>query len=511
MKVLHVAAEHYPQVKTGGLGDVVGALPAALHRAGLDTRLLLPGFEPLLAALIKPKTITDLGASAGMGFGAARVRLLCGHLPDHDVPCYVVDAPLLYRRPGGPYQAPDGTAWSDNAKRFGLLGWIAAHVASGELDPAWQPDVLHAHDWHAALACTYLSLQPARYVGHPGLGRVPSVFTIHNLAYQGLFDPDEREALALPARMMAPEALEFHGQLSFMKAGLVHADRITTVSPTYAREITTAAFGCGLDGALRARAKDLSGILNGIDQSVWNPAKDAALTKPYNARTAAGGKAACKAALRAAFGLDHSPATDQPLIGMVSRLTHQKGLDLMVQALPAMVAQGAQIVVQGSGDAALQAALAQAAADHPGQVATLNAYDEVMAHRIFAGADFTLVPSRFEPCGLTQLYALRYGTVPIVRHVGGLADTVMDATHGGEPIGERSVAGGTHAQTGFTYASDKPIAMLDAFSRALTAYRDKPRWHALVQRAMAQDFSWARSAAHYQTLYETLTPMSEAR
>ena len=473
-RVLHAAAEIFPLVKTGGLADVVGALPHALAAAGADVRLLLPGLPPILDAVSRPRKVFE----GGPLFGAARVTLRLGRFKagakGPDVQAYVIDAPWLYARDGGPYQGPDGKPWDDNLQRFALLGWAAAHLAAGELDPAWRPDILHAHDWHAALACSYLR-------AHPG-AHARSVFTIHNLAFQGLFAQDDFGLLGLPRRFMQPDGLEFHGWLSFMKGGLVHADRLTTVSPTYAREITTPEFGCGVEGVLRTRAADLSGILNGVDYGHWDPATDAALPARFDAQDL-GGKAVCKAALQREFGLD--ARTDAPLIGIVSRLSEQKGLDLALAALPALRAEGVQLAILGSGDAALERAFADAATAHPGHVGVHIGYDETLAHRVIAGADLILVPSRFEPCGLTQLYGMRYGTLPLVRRVGGLADTVDDAS-------------------GFIFEAADASSLIEAARRAVLTLREPARWRAMQQTAMARDHSWSAAAARYLALYRSL-------
>lgn len=319
MRVLHVAAEVFPLVKTGGLADVVGALPQALVRQGEDVRLLLPGYPAIADAVLQQKTVVELGPL----FGAGRIALRLGSMPHSQVPAYVVDARWLYRRGGGPYQAADGSEWPDNLQRFALLGWMAAHLAGGELDPDWRPELLHAHDWHAAMACAYLAAHPAN--------AVPSVFTVHNLAYQGLFPSHEFAQLGLPLAFMQSHGVEYHGQLSFMKAGLKYASRITTVSPTYAREIATHEFGCGLDGVIRSRGGEVSGILNGVDGSVWDPASDSGLAARYSAADLAG-KLRNKAALRHEMGLDEAKP-EAPLFGVVSRLTAQKGLDLVLAAL----------------------------------------------------------------------------------------------------------------------------------------------------------------------------------
>lgn len=478
MKVLHAAAEVFPLIKTGGLADVVGALPQALVAEGAQARLVLPGYPAIADAVLHQKPVCEFGAA----FGAARVTVRLGQMPFSHLPAYVVDAPYLYRRAGNPYHGPDGREWADNLQRFALLGWVAAHLAAGEIDPEWLPDVLHAHDWHAAMACAYASAHPAT--------RAATVFTIHNLAYQGLFPHHDFPLLGLPWQFMQTHGVEFHGQLSFMKAGLKYARRITTVSPTYAREIATHDFGCGLDGVIRSRGHDVSGILNGVDPAVWSPEQDTAIASRFSAREMAG-KARCKAALQVEMGLTPDPKA--PLFGLVSRLTSQKGLDLLLGALPALLLEGAQLALQGSGDAALEAAFVEAARANPGRIAVRLGYDEALAHRVVAGADAILVPSRFEPCGLTQLYGLRYGTLPVVRRVGGLADTVVDAGKGGKDAG-----------TGFVFDAATPSTLGDALARAVAAYRDPGRWSALVRRAMAQDHSWAVPARAYMALYASL-------
>ena len=479
IQVLHVAAEIFPLVKTGGLADVVSALPQALLDAGAGARLLLPGLPAILDGLDTHTLVCELGAL----FGAGRVSLRLGRLAHSGVLAYVVDAPYLYQRAGGPYQDSDGQEWCDNLQRFALLGWVGAHLGAGELDGNWAPDVVHAHDWHAALACAYGA-------NHPGLS-APSIFTIHNLAYQGLYPATDFHLLGLPSRFIVSGGFEFHGQLSFMKAGLKFAHRVTTVSPNYAREIATHEFGCGLEGVIRARGSHVSGILNGVDGTIWNPAHDAAIAAPYDARKLAG-KAHCKAALQSELGLQAQPSA--PVFGLVSRLTEQKGLDMVLSCLPALLAHPLQpqLVVQGSGDAALEAAFDSAAAAHPGRVAVRHEFNEPLAHRVIAGADAMLVPSRFEPCGLTQLYALRYGTVPLVRSVGGLADTVVDAT----PAALQS-----DSATGFRFDAATPQALTQALERTLASYAQAAQWRQLMLRGMAQNFSWKQSAARYMDLY----------
>ncbi len=479
VRVLHVAAEIFPLVKTGGLADVLGALPQALIREGAEVRLLLPGLPAITDAVLHQKTVCELGPA----FGVSRVTLRLGQMPYTAVPVYLVDAPQLYRRVGGPYQDAAGVEWADNLQRFALLGWAAAQVAAGGVDPAWQPQVLHAHDWHAALGCAYLA-------AHPQSG-LASIYTVHNLAYQGLFPSGDFSLLGLSSAFMASTGLEYHQQISFMKAGLVYADRVTTVSPSYAREMATPEFGFGLDGVIRGRGADVSGVLNGVDGAVWDPATDPSIGARYSI-TEPAGKARCKQALQAELGL--VPRAAAPVFGVVSRLTSQKGLDLVLGALPGLLRGGGQLALQGTGEPVLEAAFHAVAAAHAGEVAVRVTYDESLAHRMIAGADAILVPSRFEPCGLTQLYGLRYGTLPVVRRVGGLADTVVDADD--PAAAERG--------TGFAFDAATPAALEAAVQRAIAAYREPVRWQRLMQRAMTLDFSWRSAALQYVDLYRRL-------
>ena len=475
MRVLHAAAELFPWVKTGGLGDVVAALPPVLAAIGVDVRLVLPGFSAFLDAF----ELTEI-ARLRTPFAAERVRIALASLPASEVSAYLVDHPAFYDRPGSPYQAPDGGDWGDNHRRFALLGWAAAALAQGA-DPDWRPDVLHCHDWHAGLAPAYL---------RAGNSAVPSVFTVHNLAYQGFFPAALFGDLALPANFFSIDGVEFYGGLSFLKAGLFYADRLTTVSPTYAREIQTAAFGGGLDGLLRTRVSDLSGILNGVDPLVWSPENDTLLPRPYTIDDAAAGKAAAKTELQHRFGL--SEDNGAPLFGMVTRLAPQKGVDLLLAGLPALMALGGRLALLGSGDAGLEVGFAAAARAYPGQVGVALGYDEGLSHLIVAGSDSILVPSRFEPCGLTQLYALRYGTPPVVRRTGGLADTVVDAN---------AVTLADNSATGFAFDDETPGALLAALQRAIELYDDAAAWRRVILRAMTRDFRWAASAQEYLSLY----------
>jgi len=482
LRVLLVGAEIYPFVKTGGLADVLGALPQSLGAAGADARVLLPALPPLAAVLRDVQVIGPVQAP----WGGAPAQLLLGHLDApalRTVPVYLLRHDPLYQRPGTPYGDGSGRAFADNHRRFALLGLAAARLAQGACGD-WAPQVVHGHDWHAGLAGAY-----ATYSQPPGVQRAANVFTIHNLAYQGLFSRGVFAELGLPAEAWALHGVEFHGQLSFIKAGLHYADRITTVSPTYAREIQTPEYGCGLDGLLRERGAQVSGILNGVDEAVWNPAEDASIAAPFSAARLAG-KAQCKAALQSDCALE--VRSQAPLFSAVSRLTEQKGLHLVVDVIDDLVARGGQLVVLGSGDASLEAAFRAAAARYPGAVALRQGYDEALSHRIFAGSDVTLVPSRFEPCGLTQMYALRYGSLPLVRRTGGLADTVVDCSLE-DLADERS--------TGFMFERFDGDDLRRALRRAFTLWQRQRDWRTVQKRGMAQRFGWDTSAQRYLALY----------
>ncbi|MEH3108192.1 MAG: glycogen synthase GlgA [Sphingomonas fennica] len=474
MKILSVTPECYPLVKTGGLADVAGALPAALAGEGIAVETLLPGYPAVLAALGRGAAFHDWPDLMG---GPA--RLLRGTAAGLDL--IVLDAPHLYDRPGNPYLGPDGQDWPDNALRFAALARAAADLAQGKAGPA--PGAVHAHDWQAALVPAYLH--------YDGLPAPPVVLTVHNLAFQGRFPAYMLGPLGLPATAYALDGLEYYGDIGFLKGGLLFADRITTVSPTYAQEITTAADGMGLDGLLRGRGAALSGILNGIDTDVWNPAADASLPAPFDAADPAP-RARNTQALRRRMGL---AAGERPLFAVVSRLTGQKGMDLLLAALPRLLAEGGDLALLGAGDAALEAGFAAAAAANPGRIACTIGYDEGLAHLLQAGSDALLVPSRFEPCGLTQLCALRYGSVPVVARVGGLADTVIDAN-------EAALAAGV--ATGVVFAGGSQAALEQAIARAVALHGDRPVWERLRRNGMAQDVSWAAPARRYAALFRQL-------
>ena len=488
MKILYVCTELYPLLKTGGLADVGAALPAALRAAGCEVRMLLPAFASIAAGVCAdgpPLALPEVGGPEVLRTLAQVPVLVPGHVIASGQPVYLLDAPALYLREGGPYQDADAQEWSDNAARFALLGWAAAALGYGT-DPQWQPDVVHAHDWHAALAPLYLKLLAK---GRP---TKPSVFTIHNLAYQGLFPASSCAELGLPTSLFKVDALEYHGLLSFMKAGLQFADAITTVSPRYAQEITTPEQGCGLDGVLRERQDRLSGILNGVDYQLWDPATDPLLNAHFDNKRMSG-KARVKRALQRLLGLEER--ADALLFVAVSRLSEQKGLHLLPPILPELIERGGQLVILGNGDAAIELSLREALAGHPGQTALRIGYDEALAHRIIAAADVILVPSRFEPCGLTQLYGLRYGALPLVHAVGGLADTVTDCSL--EAIDDGSASG-------FVFHEFSSEGLRGAMRRAFALRRRPSEWAAVQARAMQQRFDWQEPAHAYRALYRRL-------
>jgi starch synthase len=476
LKLLAVASEIYPLIKTGGLADVTGALPAALAAESVSVRSLVPGYPAVLEKLGKAEVAQTFADLLG---GTA--RLLAGTVAGLDL--LVLDAPHLYARRGDPYVAPDRRDWPDNAFRFAGLAQVAARIGQGLL-PGFVPDIVHAHDWQAALAPALLHYADGR---RPG-----TVVTVHNLAFPGLFPARLLAAIGLPPQAFSIGGVEYHGQIGYLKAGLQFADRITTVSPTYAREILDPAAGMGLDGLLRQRASVLSGILNGIDDTVWNPADDTRIAVTYDANTIAA-RAANKAALQQRLGLDGK--ADTLLFGVVSRLTAQKGLDLLNQVLPTLLGLGAELALLGSGDRDLEEAFTTAQSAHPGRIGCVIGYDESLAHLIQAGADALLVPSRFEPCGLTQLCALRYGAIPVVARVGGLADTVIDAN---------AMALASEVATGVQFSPVDAEGLYDAILRTAELYADRKAWSRLQRNGMATDVSWRKPAHRYATLYREI-------
>ncbi len=485
MRVLYITSEVFPFAKTGGLADVSASLPLALKENGIDVRLLVPGYRQAIERAPGLKLIHEGDDPLGNG----EFRLLETFLPKSDVPVWLVDAPQYYQRDGGLYQNQAGEDWPDNALRFALLNHVAAEIAT-EPGQGWRPELIHCNDWHAGLLPLLLAAS-----GRP---RPATLFTIHNLAYQGLFPADELTKLALPPSAFA--SMEFYGGISFLNAGIQNSDALTTVSPNYAREIRTAEYGCGFDGLLRQRTANLTGILNGVDYQIWDPAIDPYLMYNYSARTIAS-KADCKRAIQEAFGLDTQPG--MPMLAFLSRLVHQKMPDVVLDVLPDFLRAGAQFVMVAEGDNGYQAAFRDLAESFPGRV-SVQGYQEDLAHRVLASSDMVLHPSRFEPCGLVPIYAMRYGTVPLVRNSGGMADTVIDAT-------PEAIRQG--AATGFSFDEPSSSALAQCINRAMSLYRQPIAWRRLQASGMRQDFSWQRSAKAYADLYHKLTgaPALKAR
>jgi starch synthase len=473
LSVLSVVSELFPLIKTGGLGDVTGALPFAVQEHGVKITTLIPGYPAVVAALQDVRGVLDVEDLFG---GPARV--LSGRAAGHEL--LVVDAPHLFDREGNPYLDPDGRDWPDNAFRFGALSLIAARLGLGDV-AEFRPQIVHCHDWQAGLTLAYLA-----YDGRP---RPATIFTIHNLAYQGLFPAGLLSALRLPAAALQIDGVEYYGQIGFLKAALLFADRITTVSPTYAAEMQTPANGFGLDGLLRARADTIMGITNAIDTKVWNPLRDKHIPATFG-RTTLSRRKTNKAQLQRRFELDRD--ADSLVFGVVSRLAPQKGLDILADALPVLLQTGGQLAVLGSGDLDLERRLSALAAAHPGRVGCIIGYNEELAHLVQAGADCVLVPSRYEPCGLTQLCALHYGAIPLVANVGGLADTVIDPEKA-EP--------GSDGATGIQFSPVTREALEGALLRIAAIWPDKKRWERMQINGMRCDVSWKKSGALYAALY----------
>jgi len=477
-RVLSVASEVFPLVKTGGLADVTGALPAALAPHGVETRTLVPGYPSVIEKLERRDEVHRFPELFG---GPA--ELLSAEAAGLEL--FVIDAPHLYGRAGNPYVDQQGRDWHDNAQRFAALSLVAAEIGHGLL-PRYVPRVIHAHDWQAALAPAYLRYRAAR---RPKAARPATVMTVHNLAFQGHFPAALLTTLLLPPASLAIDGVEYFGGIGFLKAGLQFADRISTVSPTYASEIRTHEGGMGLDGLLRVRSEVVSGIVNGLDEAVWDPRNDPHLPQTYT-RSNLGRRRENKRALKQRFGIE--TAEMAPLFGVVSRLSEQKGLDLLLAALPRLLSLGADLALLGSGDAALENGFRAAAAGAPGRIGVVIGYDEALAHLIQGGSDALLVPSRFEPCGLTQLAAMRYGAVPVVSRVGGLNDTVIDAN-------EAALAAGV--ATGIQFAPTTREGLEQALGRAASLWSGRRAWRRIQRNGMATPVGWERPAAHYAKLY----------
>jgi starch synthase len=475
IKVLAAASEIFPLVKTGGLADVVGALPAALKAHDVEMRAMVPGYPAVMQALTDRRTVIDLG-----DFHGGPATVVAGTARGLDL--MVFEAPHLFDRPGNPYVGPDGADWADNWRRFAAFSRAVAEVGRGRV-AEFQPDVVHCHDWQAALAAAYL-----RYAGGPA----KTVVTIHNLAFQGNYGASIFADLGLPAAAFAIGGVEYYGGVGYLKGGLQLADAITTVSPTYAREICTPEYGMGLEGLLTARRDVLTGILNGADTDVWDPDTDGNLTATYNTQRIRL-RDLNKRAVEDRFGLK---AGDGIIFAVVSRLTWQKGIDILASCIDPLVARGARFAILGSGEAALEALLKSAAQRHPGQVGLVSGYDEALSHLIQGGADAIVVPSRFEPCGLTQFYGLRYGCVPVVARVGGLADSVIDANDAALSAG---------VATGIQFLPVDAAMLEGALAKAQDLHAETRTWQTMQKRGMRSDVSWTKSSAQYAALYRRLT------
>lgn len=474
-RILFCASEVYPLIKTGGLADVAGSLPRALQKLGHDVHIVLPAYPAALEQLKHPPSLRVETRIQDHVVGIRQTTL-----PGSRVPVWLIDSPELFKRQGNPYHDQHGDPWPDNALRFALFCRVIAAMAMNRCGLSWQPQLVHCNDWQTGLVPALLEQEAQRPA---------TLFTIHNLAYQGVFDRATFEFLQLDESLWHYERLEYHNHFSFIKGGLVYADRINTVSPTYAQEIQTPGFGYGLQGVLQHRADRLSGILNGIDIETWNPGTDSHIPHKYNHQSLAG-KALNKQALQKQFGL----AEDQDvlLLGLVSRLAQQKGIDMLLAILPELQQRPIQLVLLGSGDKNYEQALLDAATQHPQKLAIHLGYDENLAHLIEAGSDVFLMPSRFEPCGLNQMYSQRYGTLPLVSPVGGLADTVVDANR--ENCAQMTA-------NGFVMEQINDTALLHGIDRAIALFSDQALWKKLMRGAMRLDRSWKHSAQEYGRLY----------
>ena len=474
-KVLYISSEAFPLIKTGGLADVAGSLPVALHKESQDVRLLLPAYSQVLDKISSSKVVAECT------YYNLPVQILETKLPGSNVIVWLVDCPVLFNRPGGPYADSNGQAWPDNALRFAVFCHVAVDISLNKLGLNWQPDVSHCNDWQTGLVPALLTLQPERPV---------TIFTIHNLAYQGVYDKQTFDDLHLPVELWHMHGVEFYDYFSFIKGGLAYADKITTVSPSYAREILQPEFGYGLDGLLQNRVDDLSGILNGIDEKHWSPGSDTHLKHKYNRRSLAK-KSLNKIELQKQLSLPVD--RNIPMIGMISRLVQQKGLDIILQSLPSLLTMPIQLVILGAGEAHYEQQLIEWANRHTERFKVIIGYDEPLSHMIEAASDIYLMPSTFEPCGLNQMYSLRYGTLPIATNVGGLADTVVNAS-------EENLENGT--ANGFILKNQTATALLDTVQHALSLYQQPQLWRQLQTSAMSEDFSWVSSADHYISLYQ---------
>jgi starch synthase len=490
MHILFATSEVYPLVKTGGLADVSYNLPQAFKNLRHSVRVVIPAYQSVLNKLNNNYKVLKT-----FQLEQYSVRILETQIAPSGLKVWLVDIPPYFNRPGNPYVNEQGDDWSDNALRFGLFCKIAALIASNQIGLKWKVDIAHCNDWQTGLIPIYLDIYFDKKIAN--LHKKPkTIFTIHNLAYQGLHTYNSFEQLDLPNHLWSYKKLEYYGKLSFIKGGLVFADKITTVSPTYAEEVLTPEFGCGLDGLLIERQKDLIGIINGIDDSEWNPATDTNLSKTYSVKTLSE-KSKNKVTLQkeCQFPLLVEKKIKPLVLGIVSRLSEQKGLDLLIESITELIKLPIQLVILGSGESSYESTLTHLAKNYPDKIHVTLGYNEALAHRIIAGADVFLMPSQYEPCGLTQLYSLRYGTLPLVRAVGGLADTVTNIT--GQTIADKTA-------NGFSFNESTAIEFRNTIERALLIFNNKTLWKDLQYNGMKQDFSWKISAKQYLKLYKDL-------
>lgn len=482
LKVLFVSSEVFPLIKTGGLADVSGSLPTALKNLGVDIRILMPGYLPVLEQLIGLQTIATVNDLPHIG----NAELLLGTIKDTQVQVIAIKAPSLYERDGGPYSDALGQEWQDNPIRFGVLSKVASLLASNHSPISnWQPNIVHCNDWQTGLAPAYMKLTEH--------SKAKSIISLHNMAFQGCYPPHWVTTLGLPSSGFSIEGFEYHGQVSFLKAGIFYADAISTVSPRYAKEIQTAAFGFGLEGLLTNRGNEIKGILNGIETDEWSPEKDTYLVKNFSASKIAG-KKEVKKVLQEHLGLNVD--ANAPLLGVVSRLTYQKGLDMLLPHLQKLIDDGCQFALLGGGESALESAFLALAAQNPGRISVTIGYNERLSHQIMAGCDMFVMPSRFEPCGLNQLYGLAYGTPPIVNATGGLADSVIDSNPA--HIADKTA-------NGFVMVEASAEGLIACISRALEVFRhDQKTWRKIQKTGMSQNLSWDKSAEDYLALYKNL-------
>ncbi|MDP3088928.1 MAG: glycogen synthase GlgA [Methylotenera sp.] len=482
MRVLFSTSEVFPLIKTGGLADVSGSLPSALQNLGVDIRILIPGYPAVLNKLTNLQAIASL-ENLPVIHNAA---LMMGTIEDTQIKVMVIKSANLYERDGGPYSDPNGLEWLDNPLRFGILSKVAA-ILSGPHSPIpdWQPDIVHCNDWQTGLTPAYMKL-----IEHTN---AKSIISLHNMAFQGCYAPSWLPTLALPSTHFSVDGFEYHGQLSFLKAGIFYADAVTTVSPSYAKEIQTAEFGFGLEGLLSKRGSEIKGILNGIETDEWNPETDTHLIKTYSASKLTG-KKLVKSTLQGKLGL-HIDAS-APLLGVVSRLTHQKGLDMLAPILQELIDSGCQLALLGSGEIALENAFRNLEINNPGKISITIGYNEPLSHQIMAGCDIFIMPSRFEPCGLNQLYGLAYGTPPVVNATGGLADSVIDTN---------IVTFKNKTANGFVMSEASPDSLLHCIRQALNVFNNDPvAWQQIQKNGMTQNLSWDKSALEYLSAYQAL-------